>query len=51
MAAESKELNLTPQEISLIRHIRELKYGSVTVFIQNGVPIRIEQIKESIQLK
>lgn len=48
---KTNEQKLSPQEESLIKHIRGLKYGSVTVFIQNGTPIRIEQIKESIQLK
>lgn len=51
MAATVNDKTLSAQETSLIKHIRELGYGSVTVFIQNGVPIRIEQIKESIQLK
>jgi len=51
MNPQTEELKLSSQEKSLIENIRKLDYGSVTVFIQNGTPIRIEQIKESIQLK
>lgn len=51
METENREATLTPQESMLISHIRELDCGSVTIFIQNGVPVRIEQITESIQLK
>lgn len=48
--AESRELKLTPEELALLRHICSLGYGSVTVSVQKGTPVRIEQIRESIQL-
>lgn len=46
-----KDEELTASEKCLIKLIREMGYGSLTVFIQNGVPVRAEKIKESIQLK
>lgn len=41
-------MNLTPEETFVINHIRTLPYGHVSVFVQNGVPIRIEKTTESI---
>ena len=51
MASELKEKDLTPREKMLIDNIRKLNYGTVTVSVANGSPIRIEQIRESIQLR
>lgn len=51
MEESVKEQELSSKEKCLIKLIRETGYGSLTVFIQNGVPVRVEQIKESIQLK
>ena len=33
---------LTPEEASVIYHIRETNFGKVTVQVQNGKPIRVE---------
>jgi len=43
-------MDVTSQEKSLIEYMREFGYGDITVIIQNGQPIRIERIKESIKL-
>lgn len=51
METDKKEKELSAQEKCLLKIIREMGYGTLTVFIQNGVPVRVEQIKESIQLK
>ena len=51
MEEMDKERELSAQEKCLIKLIREMGYGSLTIFIQNGVTVRVEQIKESIQLK
>lgn len=44
-------LELTSQEKELIEFIRNLGYGDVTVIVQNGKPIRLEHVRQSIQLK
>lgn len=38
------------KEKNLIRLIREVKYGELRVIIQDGVPIRVEELKKSIKL-
>ena len=41
---------LSKQECSLLKVLREIKYGKVEIFIDSGQPVRIERIKESIKL-
>ena len=41
--------DLTEHETKLILYLRELKYGEVKVFVKDGVPIRGEDIKQSVQ--
>ena len=41
---------LTDKERSLIEKLREVAFGKVTIFIENGVPQRIEEVRESIKL-
>lgn len=43
-------IKLKKPEIRLIYYIREIKYGSCEIFIQDGIPIRIEKAKQSIKL-
>lgn len=48
---ESKEkLQLTPAEEILIKQIRSLGYGEMRVLVKDNCPIRIEEIRKSIQL-
>ena len=36
--------SLTTQEIKLIDHIRNLKWGKMTLIIQNGQAVKIEEV-------
>ncbi len=41
---------LNDKECTLIKLLREIKYGQVKIYIENSMPVRIEKIKESIKL-
>ena len=45
-----KEAALNEQEQRLIRMIRETKYGELHIFVSDGRPVRVEEIKKSIKL-
>ena len=45
-----KNMILTKAEIQLIGLIRSLNYGEVRVMIKDNKPIRVEEIRRSIQL-
>ena len=42
---------LASQEWQLIRMIRELDYGQLTITVKTGKPIHVEEIRKSIPLK
>ncbi len=41
---------LNEQEQRLIQMIRETRYGDLRIFVSEGKPIRVEEIKKSIKL-
>ncbi len=41
---------LSKQEEALLKVLREIRYGQVTIYLDAGQPVRIEKIKESIKL-
>ncbi len=41
---------ISKQEDALLKYLREIGYGQVTVYLVDGQPVRIEKIKESIKL-
>jgi hypothetical protein len=45
-----KNIILTKAEKQLIELIRSLNYGEVRVMIKDNKPIRVEEIRRSIQL-
>ena len=45
-----KNMELTKAEKQLIELIRSLDYGEVRVMIKDNRPIRVEEIRRSIQL-
>jgi hydrogenase maturation factor HypE len=51
---DENELNgkliLNDQETRLIKMIRETKYGELHIFVSEGKPVRVEEIKKSIKL-
>jgi hypothetical protein len=46
----SKPIELTAREADLIRYIRALPYGELTISIQASQPVRIERGVESVKL-
>ena len=52
MTCESKPewTELTEREKKLIRLIRELGFGELSIFVADGQPVRAEEIKKSIKL-
>ena len=47
---QEKSIVLTKAEKQLIELIRSLDYGEVRVMIKDNKPIRVEEIRRSIQL-
>lgn len=41
---------LNEQEKRLIQIIREIKYGEIQIYVVDGKPIRVEEIRKSIKL-
>lgn len=50
MSGDSKFI-LTKGELQLIQLIRSLDYGEVRVLIKDRKPVRVEEIRRSIQLE
>ncbi len=46
----SQELKLTEKEQKLIQLLRELRFGDLHVYVSEGQPVRVEEIKKSIKL-
>ena len=46
----SKKITLTKAEEKLIEHVRGMDYGEIRIMIKDKHPIRIEEIRRSIQL-
>lgn len=47
---EKKSMRLTEQEIKVIEIMREIKFGEIRIIINNSKPVRVEEIKKSVQL-
>ena len=45
-----KPFELNEKEKKLIEAIRDTKFGELKVVIQDGLPVRLEEIKKSIKL-
>jgi hypothetical protein len=43
-------LILNEQEKHLIQMIREMMFGELHIFVSEGKPVRVEEIKKSIKL-
>ena len=50
MDQQTKSMDVTRQEAKLLRLIRSIEYGEVRIMIKENAPIRIEEIRRSIQL-
>ncbi len=41
---------LSDKEQKLLELLRKTRYGQVVIFMEDGEPVRIERIKESVKL-
>lgn len=41
---------LNEKEMHLLKIIRELQFGEIRIIVQDGQPMRVEEIKKSIKL-
>ena len=46
----AEDLSLSAKEKKLIRLIREMRYGELQVFVAEGQPVRLEEVRRSIKL-
>lgn len=44
------KIDCTEKEQKLLRLIREIGFGELKVFIADGQPVRVEEIKKSVKL-
>lgn len=44
------EEKLHEKEEKLIKFIRQLQYGEITIKVQDGLPVMIEKVKEKVKL-
>ena len=44
------KIDCTEKEQMLLQLIREIGFGEVKVFIADGQPVRVEEIKKSVKL-
>ena len=42
---------ISDQEWQGLQHLRQLQYGELLVAVKDGRPIRVEEIRKSIQIK
>lgn len=42
---------ISDQEWQVLQHLRQLQYGELLVSVKDGRPIRLEEIRRSIQIK
>lgn len=50
MDEKNKKIVLTEEEQKVIELMRGISYGELRVIVNNSKPIRVEEIKKSIQL-
>lgn len=50
MEEKKKTVLLTEQEEKVIEIMRNINYGELRIVINNSKPIRVEEIKKSVQL-
>jgi len=44
------EIRVTKKEKTLIELLRGIPYGQVTIYLENGQPIRVVKVERSIKL-
>ena len=41
---------LSEQEKKIVDILRELKYGEIKIVVQDGLPVRVDEIRKSIKI-
>ena len=49
--ATPNPIALTKSELQLIELVRSLEYGEIRIMVKDSKPIRVEEIRRSIQLQ
>lgn len=47
---ENHQIKVNEKEANLIKIMRKTEFGEMKIIIQDGTPVRIEEIKKSIKL-
>ena len=47
---DARKIVTNEKEEKLLRLIRETEFGEIKIIIQEGVPVRVEEIRKSIKL-
>ena len=50
MPQDTKTVKITEKEEKLLRMIRELKFGDLQIYVADGQPVRVEEVRRSIKL-
>ena len=50
MDEKNKKLILSEEEEKVIQLMREISFGELRIIVNNSKPVRVEEIKKSIQL-
>jgi hypothetical protein len=45
-----KQMDITSREENLLKTIHNLGFGEIVIYVADGQPVRIEEIKKSIKL-
>ena len=45
-----EELLLSEQEKKIIEILRGIRYGEIKIAVQDGIPVRVEEIRKSIKI-
>jgi hypothetical protein len=48
--ADQTSLVLSDREKKVIRILREVKYGEIKVVVQDGIPVRMDEVRKSIKI-
>jgi len=45
------QVEMSEQELQVLQILREIEYGELMVSVKAGKPIRVEEVRKSIQIK
>ena len=51
MKEKGIKMQVSSQELQIIRLLRKLKYGEVDLLIREGKPVEIQEVRQSLMLE